>query len=101
MSFWDWADEWEALNPVIYSAEALDPETKFMGYFDENRQLSNLLSSTTMPGTDQIVYTLDLTASDLGDKVRINTTEFTHAPLTDQENHEFLSGLRRPGQMHK
>ena len=94
---WDWADEWEALNPVIYSAEALDPETKFMGYFDENRQLSNLLSNTTMPGTDQIVYTLDLTASDLGDEVRINTTTFTHAPLTDQENHEFLaaSGLAK------
>jgi hypothetical protein len=94
---WDWADEWKALDAVVYSGESRDPETKFMGYFDQNRQLSNLASNPAMPGTDQIIYTLDLTASDLGDKLTINGTEFTHAHLTDRENQLFLaaSGLAR------
>jgi len=94
---WDWADEWENLSPVVYSDEVRDPETKYMGYFNQNRQLSNLVSNPILPGTDQIVYTLDLTASDLGDQVTINGTTFTHAPLTDKENHEYLaaSGLAK------
>ena len=94
---WDWADEWERLSSSVYSDEVRDPETKSMGYFNQNRQLSNLVSNSLIPGAEQIVYTLDLSASDLGDQVTINGTMFSHAPLTDQENHEFLaaSGLAK------
>lgn len=94
---WDWADEWEGLDSSVYSVDALNAENKYMGYFSQTRQLSNLVTNPAMPGTDQIVYTLDLTASDLGDEVTINGTTFIHAPLTDPENHEFLasSGLAK------
>jgi len=79
---WDWADDWENAG--------VDPTDHYMGYFDTNRQLSNLVGNTNIPEADQTLYMIDLSGVVYGDTITINGTSFTAASLTDAANHEFL-----------
>ena len=79
---WDWAEDWYLIGQ--------NPTDKFLGAFDTNRQLSNLVNNTGIPETDQTIYTIDLSGVANGDTVTINGQTFTAAPLTDVDNREFL-----------
>ena len=86
---WDWAEDWENLGSFA-SAARKNPTAKYLGYFDTNRQLSNLLANPDIPGTDQTVYVIDLTGVANGDTVTIDGRTFTAASLTDIPNRRFL-----------
>ena len=79
---WDWAEDWERIGS--------NPTDKYLGAFDTNRQLSNLVNNTSIPETDQTIYTIDLNSVVNGDTVTIDGRTFTAAPLTDVDNREFL-----------
>jgi type IV pilus assembly protein PilY1 len=93
---WDWAEAWENLPSLQNNAERRDPTAKYLGAFDKNRQLSNLVDNTDIPDTDQTLYLIDLATASAGDEVSINGIKFTYSNLTDAENYEFLgsSGLQ-------
>ena len=92
---WDWAEEWENLGTYV-SADRRNPTAKYIGEFNTNRQLSNLVGNSDMPETDQTVYVIDLTSASTGDTVTINSRTFTAASSTDTENRQFLgtAGLK-------
>jgi type IV pilus assembly protein PilY1 len=75
---WDWAPEWA------------QPTDKAFGYFTTDRQLSNLVANPAIPETDQEVVVLNLTSSQIGDKVTVNGVQFTQRPVTSVANREFL-----------
>ncbi len=79
---WDWAEEWELMGRT--------PTDKYLGAFDTNRQLSNLVNNTSIPETDQTIYTVDLSGMANGDTVTIDGRTFTAASLTDVANRAFL-----------
>jgi hypothetical protein len=93
---WDWAEDWENLSPLLHSADKLNPTSKYLGEFDGNRQLSNLIGNSAIPETEQVIYEIDLSGVNVGDTIAIEGTLFTAANLTDEENHRFLgtAGLR-------
>jgi len=86
---WDWADEWENLGSFV-SADKRNPTAKYLGYFDQNRQLSNLVGNTDIPETDQTIYVIDLSGAAYGDTVTIESQLFTAASITDAANGKFL-----------
>jgi len=92
---WDWANDWENLGPSV-SADRRNPTAKYLGYFDTNRQLSNLVGNSDIPDTDQTLYVIDTTNVTNGSTVTINSRIFTAASLTDVEEREFLgtAGLK-------
>jgi Tfp pilus tip-associated adhesin PilY1 len=92
---WDWAEAWEKLNPALYSADKRNSTAKFLGAFDANRQLTNLLNNPLIPETDQIIYSIDVSQSGLGDAVTIDGVTFTRAALTTASTRSFngASGL--------
>ncbi len=92
---WDWAEDWENLGPSV-SADRRNPTAKYLGYFDTNRQLSNLVGNSDIPDTDQTLYVIDITSVTNGSTVTIDTRTFTAASLTDVENRQFLgtAGLK-------
>jgi type IV pilus assembly protein PilY1 len=79
---WDWAEDWEN--------QGINPTDKYLGAFDTNRQLSNLMGNANIPETDQTIYTIDLSSVVTGDTVTINSRTFTAATQTDIANREFL-----------
>ena len=79
---WDWAEDWENIGG--------NPTDKYLGAFDTNRQLSNLVGNSNIPETDQTIYTIDLSGAATGDTVTINGRVFTAATLTDIASREFL-----------
>jgi type IV pilus assembly protein PilY1 len=87
---WDWGDAWENLNPVQHSAARRDPTAKFLGEFDTNRQLSNLVNNAAIPDTEQTLYIVGLGSAGPGDEVRINGRTFNFSNLTNVANYEFL-----------
>jgi Tfp pilus tip-associated adhesin PilY1 len=87
---WDWGDAWENLNSVQHSAARRDPTAKYLGEFDTNRQLSNLVNNAAIPDTEQTLYIVGLGSAGPGDEVRINGRTFTFSTLTNVENYEFL-----------
>jgi type IV pilus assembly protein PilY1 len=92
---WDWAEDWENLGPLA-SAERRDSTAKYLGYFNTDRQLSNLVANSDIPDADQTVYVIDLSSAAYGDTVTINSRTFTAASLTDLSAREFLgtAGLK-------
>jgi len=94
---WDWAEDWENLGPFV-SADRRNPTAKYLGYFDTNRQLSNLVGNSDIPDTDQTLYVIDITNVTNGSTVTINSSHtFKAASLTDVEKGEFLgtAGLKK------
>ncbi|MDJ0885879.1 MAG: PilC/PilY family type IV pilus protein [Desulfobacterales bacterium] len=88
---WDWADEWSNLpNPPYSDTTITNPIDKYMGYYTKSRGLKNLINNPSMPGTDQTLYSFDLTASNYGDQVSIDGEVFTHGNPTDPANNIFL-----------
>jgi type IV pilus assembly protein PilY1 len=85
---WDWAEDWEGIGR--------NPTDKYLGYFDTNRQLSNLVGNTDLPETDQTIYVIDIESVANGDTVTINSRTYTAASLTDIPSREFLgtAGLK-------
>jgi Tfp pilus tip-associated adhesin PilY1 len=88
---WDWGEAWENLNSSFYSEAKRNPVDKYLGAFDENRQLTNLVGNTNIPETDQTIYLLDLTDVAVGDTVRIGSRTFTAAYLTDEDEYKFYN----------
>ncbi len=88
---WDWGDAWENLNSSYYSDEKRNPIDKYLGAFDTDRQLSNLVDNAAIPETDQTIYLVDLTSVAIGNTVKIGSTTFTAANLTDEDELEFYN----------
>jgi type IV pilus assembly protein PilY1 len=86
---WDWAEDWENLGSSA-SADRKNPTAKYLGYFDTNRQLSNLVNNNDIPDTDQTIYVIDLTSVANGNTVTIDGRTFTAASLTNIASRQFL-----------
>ena len=92
---WDWAEDWENLGGSA-SADRRNPTAKYLGYFDTNRQLSNLVANADIPDTDQTIYVIDIESAANGNTVTINSRTYTARSLTNIPSEEFLgtAGLK-------